>query len=150
MILFKSCARCGGDVDATFESDVHCVQCGHRPAVPPLAAGLAGAVGAAPVRLVSRLPLRPDRPAGQAARDRPHLLPVPDMRTHLQPPRKRAETCRLLTQQASSPLTRPLHNRHTGEGRYPEGWGLGWMVVVSNSPPRLIPKLCKGLLTGED
>ena len=39
MILFKSCARCGGDVDATFESDVYCVQCGHRPAVPPLAAG---------------------------------------------------------------------------------------------------------------
>ena len=39
MILFKSCARCGGDVDATFESDVYCVQCGHRPAVPPLADG---------------------------------------------------------------------------------------------------------------
>ena len=39
MILFKSCARCGGDVDATFESDVYCVQCGHRPAVPPLAIG---------------------------------------------------------------------------------------------------------------
>ena len=37
VILFKSCARCGGDVDATFESDVYCVQCGHRPAVPPLA-----------------------------------------------------------------------------------------------------------------
>lgn len=32
MILFKSCDRCGGDVDATFESDVYCVQCGHRPA----------------------------------------------------------------------------------------------------------------------
>ena len=39
MILFKSCARCGGDVDATFESDVYCVQCGHRPTVPTLAAG---------------------------------------------------------------------------------------------------------------
>ena len=27
-----------------------------------------------------------------------------------------------------SPSVRPFHNRHTGEGRYPEGWGLAWMV----------------------
>ena len=38
MILFKACGRCGGDVDATFESDVYCVQCGHRPALAPVAA----------------------------------------------------------------------------------------------------------------
>ena len=30
MIHFKSCPRCGGDVDATYTDDVHCVQCSHR------------------------------------------------------------------------------------------------------------------------
>ena len=33
MILFKACARCGGDVDATFMDDVYCVQCAFRPPV---------------------------------------------------------------------------------------------------------------------
>ena len=33
MILFKSCPRCGGDVDATHADDVYCVQCSHRPEV---------------------------------------------------------------------------------------------------------------------
>ena len=33
MILFKACPRCGGDVDTTYGDDVHCVQCGNRPAV---------------------------------------------------------------------------------------------------------------------
>ncbi len=32
MILFKTCPRCGGDVDATYEEDVYCVQCAYRPA----------------------------------------------------------------------------------------------------------------------
>ncbi len=31
MIVFKGCPRCGGDVDATHEDDVHCIQCGCRP-----------------------------------------------------------------------------------------------------------------------
>ena len=31
MILLKGCARCGGDVDATFRDDIYCIQCGHRP-----------------------------------------------------------------------------------------------------------------------
>ncbi len=31
MILLKACPRCGGDVNATFEFDAYCVQCGHRP-----------------------------------------------------------------------------------------------------------------------
>jgi hypothetical protein len=30
VILFKACPRCEGDVDATFQNDVFCVQCGHR------------------------------------------------------------------------------------------------------------------------
>ena len=33
MILFKACPRCGGDLDTTYGDDVHCVQCGNRPAV---------------------------------------------------------------------------------------------------------------------
>ena len=33
MILFKSCPRCGGDVDATFQDDVFCIQCSYRPDV---------------------------------------------------------------------------------------------------------------------
>ena len=33
MILFKTCPRCGGDVDATYEEDVRCIQCAYRPAV---------------------------------------------------------------------------------------------------------------------
>ena len=33
MILFKSCPRCGGDVDATYIDDAYCVQCSHRPEV---------------------------------------------------------------------------------------------------------------------
>ena len=33
MILFKSCARCGGDIDATYKDDVYCIQCSHRPQV---------------------------------------------------------------------------------------------------------------------
>ena len=33
MILFKACPRCGGDVDATYQDDVCCVQCSHRPEV---------------------------------------------------------------------------------------------------------------------
>ena len=33
VILFKACPRCGGDVDATYHSDVYCVQCSYRPAV---------------------------------------------------------------------------------------------------------------------
>ena len=33
MILFKACPRCSGDVDTTYGDDVHCVQCGNRPAV---------------------------------------------------------------------------------------------------------------------
>ena len=33
MILFKSCPRCGGDVDATYNDDVYCVQCAYRPTV---------------------------------------------------------------------------------------------------------------------
>ena len=33
MILFKACPRCGGDVDTTYQEDVYCIQCGHRPAV---------------------------------------------------------------------------------------------------------------------
>ena len=32
VILFKSCVRCGGDVDATYAEDVYCIQCAHRPA----------------------------------------------------------------------------------------------------------------------
>ena len=32
MILFKACPRCGGDVNAAYPDDVHCVQCAHRPA----------------------------------------------------------------------------------------------------------------------
>ncbi len=31
--MFKSCPRCGGDVDASFSDDVHCLQCGDRPEV---------------------------------------------------------------------------------------------------------------------
>ena len=41
---------------------------------------------------------------------------------------------------------RPLHNRHTGEGRYPEGRGRsldGVVPVGSSSQPGM---LCKGLL----
>ncbi len=34
MILFKTCPRCGGDVDATYDDDVYCVQCAYRPQVP--------------------------------------------------------------------------------------------------------------------
>ena len=30
MILFRSCPRCGGDVDTTSADDVYCVQCAHR------------------------------------------------------------------------------------------------------------------------
>ena len=30
---------------------------------------------------------------------------------------------------------RPLHNRHTGEGRYPEGWGLARMVSFTPEFP---------------
>ena len=33
MILLKTCPRCGGDVDATYDDDVYCVQCAYRPAV---------------------------------------------------------------------------------------------------------------------
>ena len=33
MILFKACPRCGGDIDATYADDIHCVQCSHRPQV---------------------------------------------------------------------------------------------------------------------
>ena len=33
LILFKTCPRCGGDVDATYDDDVYCVQCAYRPAV---------------------------------------------------------------------------------------------------------------------
>ena len=33
VILFKQCPRCGGDVDASYSEDVHCVQCGDRPEV---------------------------------------------------------------------------------------------------------------------
>lgn len=33
MILFKTCPRCGGDVDASYEEDVYCIQCAYRPAV---------------------------------------------------------------------------------------------------------------------
>ena len=33
MILFKACPRCRGDVDTTYGDDVHCIQCGNRPAV---------------------------------------------------------------------------------------------------------------------
>ena len=33
MILFKSCPRCGGDVDAAHHGDVYCVQCAYRRAV---------------------------------------------------------------------------------------------------------------------
>ncbi len=41
MILFKSCPRCGGDLDATYREDVYCVQCSHRPNKAALrAAGL--------------------------------------------------------------------------------------------------------------
>ncbi len=32
MILFKTCPRCGGDVDATYDDDVYCIQCAYRPA----------------------------------------------------------------------------------------------------------------------
>ena len=49
MILFKSCARCGGDLDATYKDDVYCIQCSHRPQVifagPHAAHGLASASG---------------------------------------------------------------------------------------------------------
>ena len=30
MILFRSCPRCGGDIDTTSADDVYCVQCAHR------------------------------------------------------------------------------------------------------------------------
>ena len=33
LILFSQCPRCGGDIDATFAEDVHCIQCGDRPDV---------------------------------------------------------------------------------------------------------------------
>jgi ssDNA-binding Zn-finger/Zn-ribbon topoisomerase 1 len=33
MILFKACPKCGGDLDATWNDDVYCVQCGKRPRV---------------------------------------------------------------------------------------------------------------------
>ena len=33
MILFKACPRCGGDIDATYQDDAYCVQCGNRPHV---------------------------------------------------------------------------------------------------------------------
>jgi predicted RNA-binding Zn-ribbon protein involved in translation (DUF1610 family) len=33
LILFKACPRCGGDIDATYQDDVRCVQCSHRPEV---------------------------------------------------------------------------------------------------------------------
>ena len=33
MILFKTCPRCGGDVDTTYDDDVHCVQCAYRLAI---------------------------------------------------------------------------------------------------------------------
>jgi len=31
VIFFKACPRCGGDVDATYQDDVRCIQCSHRP-----------------------------------------------------------------------------------------------------------------------
>ena len=41
MILLKTCPRCNGDIDATSQGDIYCIQCGHRPRVSP--------VGPAPV-----------------------------------------------------------------------------------------------------
>ena len=44
---------------------------------------------------------------------------------------------------------RPLHNRHTGEGRYPEGWGLAKMVSFTTPDVASSGRLRKGLLMGE-
>ena len=46
--MFKQCPRCGGDVDASFSEDVHCVQCGDRPEVVYPGPVIVGAGGGRP------------------------------------------------------------------------------------------------------
>lgn len=43
MVLLKACPRCRGDIDNTWQDDIHCVQCGWREthAAPPEAVELA-------------------------------------------------------------------------------------------------------------
>ena len=48
MILFKSCPRCGGDVDTTYDDDIYCFQCGHRPAVQQLGSRMSASEVEAP------------------------------------------------------------------------------------------------------
>ena len=43
--MFKQCPRCGGDVDASFSEDVHCIQCGERPEVVYPGPVIVGTVG---------------------------------------------------------------------------------------------------------
>ena len=40
MIVLKACPRCGGDVDASYSEDVHCVQCAHRLRAAPASSRL--------------------------------------------------------------------------------------------------------------
>ncbi len=45
--MFKQCPRCGGDVDASYSEDVHCLQCGDRPEVVYPGPVIVGAGGSA-------------------------------------------------------------------------------------------------------
>ena len=130
VILLKSCARGGGDVDATFR-ERPLLPAVRPPARGPAPHGPAAHRGGAPPCLVPRLPLRQGRPPRQAERERPRLLPLPTVRTHLQPPRKRAETCRLLTQ-------RPRSGRSSlAPGRCPVS-----VQQVSSRCPASVQKAC--------
>ena len=63
--MFKQCPRCGGDVDASYSEDVHCLQCGDRPEVVYPGPVIVGAGGSATGRqLGDRLSWAGDRDSG--------------------------------------------------------------------------------------
>ena len=67
--MFKQCPRCGGDVDASYSEDVHCLQCGNRPEVVYPGPVIVGAGGSATGRqLGDRSSWAGDRHSG-ASRD---------------------------------------------------------------------------------
>ena len=67
--MFKQCPRCGGDVDASYSEDVHCLQCGNRPEVEYPGPVIVGAGGSATGRrLGDRLSWAGDRHS-DASRD---------------------------------------------------------------------------------
>ncbi|MBM3933953.1 MAG: hypothetical protein FJ319_06585 [SAR202 cluster bacterium] len=55
MILFRSCPRCGGDVDSTFSEDVKCIQRVNRPEVaypgPRVLTGRSDALASLPAEM---------------------------------------------------------------------------------------------------